>query len=501
LRTLLGDLLAHRLALAPEGALGKRLYDVVQGAIQDGSIATGSRLPATRDLAKDLSVSRNTVLAAYEQLQSEGYLQTRTGSGTFVSDALPESVPETEGVPVSAGRPFNFVRLSSRGSRLLTRSGAGAYQWGAFMPGVPDVSHMPHDIWRKIHLRLSRRMPVEALSYSGHGGCLQLQQALADYLRVIRSLNCTPDQILVTAGTHQSLDLLAKMLCDPGDRAWVEEPGYWGIRNVLAVNGIELLPTAVDDEGMTLPDLSGEARAPRLICVTPSHQYPLGSVMSLQRRHQLLALAKNAGSWVVEDDYDGEFRFTDSPIPALQGLAPDAPVIYLGTFSKTLYPGLRLSYMVVPKPLAARMKMAHSELYRGGNGLVQLTLAEFIREGHYAAHVRKMRQLYSRRRAELVRVIRESLGDKFIAQQSNAGLHLILSLPDNIDDVALSAELEQNGVLTRPLSAYYLLGTARRGLLLGYACVDEQQMAEKFAPILACLSRRITPGELPFHGA
>ncbi|ATZ12091.1 MocR-like pyridoxine biosynthesis transcription factor PdxR [Erwinia amylovora] len=489
--TLLGDLLAHRLAQNLNGTLGKRLYDVLQGAIQDGSIATGRRLPASRDLAKDLSVSRNTVLTAYEQLQSEGYLQTRAGSGTFVCDPLPESAPEVDKRPPADGQTFNFVRFSSRGARLLARSGAGRYQWGAFMPGVPDVSHMPHDIWRKIRLRISRRMPVEALSYSGHGGCLQLQQALADYLRVIRSVNCTPEQILITAGTHQSLDLLAKMLCDPGDRAWIEEPGYWGIRNVLAVNGIELLPTGVDEQGMMLPALSGEARPPRLICVTPSHQYPLGSVMSLQRRHQLLALAKSTGSWVVEDDYDGEFRFAETPIPALQGLAADAPVIYLGTFSKSLYPGLRLSYMVVPRPLAARMKMAHSELYRGGNGLEQLTLAEFIGEGHYAAHVRRMRQLYSRRRAALVQVIRENLGESFIARQSNAGLHLILALPDNIDDVALSAELEQNGVLTRPLSAYYLLGAAKRGLLLGYACVDEQQMAEKFAPILTCLASRL----------
>ncbi|MGE9552814.1 PLP-dependent aminotransferase family protein [Erwinia amylovora] len=496
MRTLLGDLLAHRLSQAPAGALGKRLYDVLQAAIQEGAIVTGSRLPASRDLAKELSVSRNTVLAAYEQLQSEGYLQTRTGSGTFVCDQLPERAPEaSEPVPASC-KAFNYASFSSRGTRVLGRCGAGAYQWGAFMPGVPDVSHMPHDIWRKIQLRLSRRMPVEALSYSSHGGSPELRQALADYLRVIRSLNCTHDQILITAGTHQSLDLLAKMLCDPGDGAWIEEPGYWGFRNVLAVNGVELLPTPVDENGMVLPDtasLSGVSRAPRLICVTPSHQYPLGSVMSLQRRQQLLALAKSSGSWVVEDDYDGEFRFGESPIPALQGLSPDAPVIYLGTFSKTLYPGLRLSYMVVPKPLAARMKIAHSELYRGGNGLVQLTLAEFIREGHYAAHVRRMRQLYSRRRAALVQVITSSLGAAFLAQQSNAGLHLILALPDSIDDVALAAELEQKGVLTRPLSAYYLQGTSRRGLLLGYACVEEQHMAATFAPLLQCLQRHLQP--------
>ncbi|MGX9362142.1 MocR-like pyridoxine biosynthesis transcription factor PdxR [Pantoea ananatis] len=490
MRSLLGDLLAQRLASLSGGTLNKRLYDVLQAAIQDGSIATATRLPASRDLARELSVSRNTVLAVYEQLQSEGYVQTRTGSGTFVSTVLPEQVPGEPLIrPVTP--PMKPVRLSRRGSRLLASSGAGSHQWGAFMPGVPDVSHMPHDIWRKIQLRLSRRLPVENLSYASHGGCVELQQALADYLRVIRSVNCTPEQVLITAGTHQSLDLLAKMLCDPGDRAIVEEPGYWGIRNVLAVNGVTLIPTEVDEQGLVLPPEQPDSPVPRLICVTPSHQYPLGAVMSLQRRHELLERAKSSGSWVVEDDYDGEFRFTGSPIPALQGLAADAPVIYLGTFSKTLYPGIRLSYMVVPKSLAARMKMAHSELYRGGYGLVQLTLAEFIREGHYAAHVRRMRQIYSRRRAALVEVISTSLGADWIVHHSNAGLHLVLRLPDSIDDVAFSAELEQCGVLTRPLSSYYLRGTPQRGLLLGYACVDETAIPAAFAPILTRLQHHL----------
>jgi len=300
LRSLLGDLLAQRLAALSGGTLNKRLYDALQAAIQDGSIATATRLPASRDLARELAVSRNTVLAVYEQLQSEGYLQTRTGSGTFVS-----------------------------------------------------------------------------------------------------------------------------------------------------------------------------------------------AVMSLQRRHELLERAKRSGSWVVEDDYDGEFRFSGSPMPELQGLAADAPVIYLGTFSKTLYPGIRLSYMVVPKSMATRMKMAHSELYRGGYGLVQLTLAAFIREGHYAAHVRRMRQIYSRRRAALVAVISQSLGADWIVHHSNAGLHLVLRLPDSIDDVAFSAELEQCGVLTRPLSSYYLQGTPQRGLLLGYACVDEADIPSAFAPVLARLEHHL----------
>jgi GntR family transcriptional regulator/MocR family aminotransferase len=484
LRSLLGDLLAQRLNTLSGGTLNKRLYDALQAAIQEGSIVTATRLPASRDLARELGVSRNTVLAVYEQLQSEGYLETRTGSGTFVSAVLPEQVPGSCSPAQPASPPLKNIRLSRRGAKLLSQSGAGSHQWGAFMPGVPDVSHMPHDIWRKIQLRISRRLPVETLSYASHGGCLELQQALADYLRVIRSVNCSAEQVLVTAGTHQSLDLLAKMLCDPGDSALVEEPGYWGIRNVLAVNGLELIPTAVDEQGLVLPPEQGDRPAPRLICVTPSHQYPLGAVMSLQRRHELLERAKSSGSWVIEDDYDGEFRFAGNPIPALQGLSADAPVIYLGTFSKTLYPGIRLSYMVVPKALAARMKMAHSELYRGGYGLAQLTLAEFIREGHYAAHVRRMRQIYRGRRAALVEIISRSLGPEWVAHHSNAGLHLILGLPESIDDVAFSAELEQRGVLTRPLSSYYLRGSPRRGLLLGYACVDETLMADAFAPIL-----------------
>lgn len=492
MRSLLGDFLAHRLSQRESGALGKRLYDALQQAIEEGAIAPATRLPASRDLARELSISRNTVLTAYEQLQSEGYLQTRTGSGTFVSEQLPEPHPNAEAYATEdRGVPFGLLSLSKRGTRLLSRRGASPYQWGAFMPGVPDVSHFPHDTWRKIQNRLSRRLPVESLSYSHPSGCVPLQQALAEYLRVVRSVVCSADQIVITAGTHQSLDFLAKMLCDHGDVAWVEEPGYWGIRNVLSVNGVDIVPIPVDANGLNPPALRGDDIPPRLICVTPSHQYPMGMVMSLDRRHQLLELAQTWGSWVVEDDYDSEFRFSESPIQALQGMVPRAPVIYLGTFSKTLYPGIRISYMVLPKPLAARMKMAHSELYRGGNGLMQLTLAEFIREGHYGAHVRRMRQLYNKRRAALIEVITRELGPEFLAPYNNAGLHLILALPDGIDDVAVSAELEQAGVLTRPLSAYYLAGAQRRGLLLGYACVDEAQIETAFAHVVRCLKRRL----------
>ncbi|MEE8730024.1 MAG: PLP-dependent aminotransferase family protein [Rahnella inusitata] len=498
MRSLLSDLILQRLtsmAGTTQSTLNKRVYQVLQQAIFDGSISPGIRLPASRDLAKELDISRNTVLAAYEQLQAEGYIQTRTGSGTFVTADLPSDGVIADRTLTKCAPARSHVTLSKRGSQLLTRTGVASHQWGAFMPGVPDVTQFPHDIWRKLQNRLSRRLHPEFLTYSRHGGCPQLQQALADYLRIVRSVDCTPDQILITAGTHQALDLLAKMICDPGDVAWIEEPSYWGIRNVLSVNGVDIHPIAVDDNGMDPPENQPEARAPKLICVTPSHHYPLGSVMGLARRQKILALAAQQGSWVVEDDYDSEFRYSGSPIPALQGLTSDAPVIYIGTFSKTLYPAMRISYVVLPRQLASRLKIAHSELYRGGNGFTQLTLAEFIREGHYAAHIRRMRLIYGKRRSALTRMIEQELGQEYMCENSNAGLHLILSLPDSIDDVALSAELEQKNVLTRPLSAYYLRPASRRGLLLGYGCVAEEDIETAFRHIVDSLKPRLIPSK------
>ena len=491
MRSLLSDLILHRLDSASGSNLNKRLYQALRIAILDASIPPSSRLPASRDLAKELGISRNTVLAAYEQLQAEGYIQTRTGSGTFVNADLPE-----DGIRADASHPAktpvrSMVQLSKRGTRLLGRTGAAPHQWGAFMPGVPDVTRFPHDIWRKLQNRLNRKLDPQYLTYSRHGGCAPLQQALADYLRMARSVSCTPEQILITAGTHEAIDLLAKVLCDQGDTAWIEEPSYWGIRNILSINGVEMKPVPVDENGMDPPDIEQDATPPRIICVTPSHQYPLGSVMSLARRQRILSLAVQHGSWIIEDDYDSEFRYSGSPIPALQGLLPDAPVIYIGTFSKTLFPGMRISYVVLPRALAAKLKIAHSELYRGGNGLAQLTLAEFIREGHYGAHIRRMRLSYGKRRNALARMIEQQLGKDFLCEYSNAGLHLILSLPDSIDDVALSAELEQKGVLTRALSAYYMHNTQRRGLILGYGCVELPRMETAFAILVSCLKQRL----------
>lgn len=482
--------------MGPEGVAGlgkplnRGLYACIRGAILDGSLAPATRLPPQRDLADELGLSRNTVMFAYEQLLAEGYLRARTGSGTFVADTAPERYLNAIAAAASDSGPRETPGLSPRGRRLLANASASPTQWGAFMPGVPDLRRFPHRRYAQIAARLWRQPPPEWLSYGHGGGLPALREAIAAHLRVARSVRCDAEQVLITEGIHQAIDLVVRLLGSPGDGAWVEEPSYWGIRGVLQVSDIGMVPMPVDDEGLTLPE-PGEGRdraPPRFIFVTPSHQYPMGAVMSLKRRRALLELARQHGSWIVEDDYDSEFRFSGQPIPSLQGMEPDAPVIYIGTFSKTLYPGLRMGYMVLPRELADAFQTAHADLYRAGHLMTQATVAEFMQAGDYAAHIRRMRPLYARRRAALSALIERYLGPGALnAQGSNAGLHLVLRLPDDADDVAVTAAARARGIVVRPLSKYYLGKSVRKGLLLGYACVPEEDIGPAFDILLGCL--------------
>ncbi|EMH4164751.1 PLP-dependent aminotransferase family protein [Pluralibacter gergoviae] len=486
MRSLVCDLLLLRLEAQPEGRLHKKLYNAVRAAILDGSLPTGSRLPPSRDLATQLGLSRNTVLTVYEQLLAEGYIVSRSGSGTFVADTVPDALLFTSGHHETSTGNARSVTLSARGENLLAHGRASPRQWGAFLPGVPDVTEFPHALLHKIRARVSRKPRPERLSYSPPGGSPALHQALMEYLRVARSVRCEPEQILIVEGIHQAIDLVSRMLCNPGDSAWIEEPAYWGIRNVLQMNGVSLKAVDVDLSGMDPPD-AGE-HPPRLIFVTPSHQYPLGCVMSLARRQRLLALAKQTGSWIVEDDYDSEFRFSGQPIPALQGLLDEAPVIYVGTFSKTLWPGMRLGYVVLPRPLAAALKTAHGELYRSGRLAEQEALAQFISEGHYTAHIRRMRLLYGRRRQRLAGLIVDYLGREALSEfNDNAGLHLVLKLDAGCDDTALADRANARGILVRPLSRYYLNEPVQRGLLMGFAAMPEEEMESAFKLLLECI--------------
>lgn len=487
MRSLVCDLLQLRLDEQPDGKLHKKLYNAIRLSILDGSLPPQSRLPPSRDLAGQLRLSRNTVLTVYEQLLAEGYLTSRSGSGTFVAQTVPDTLLSATGTPPLHAGEAPPPQFSDRGQALLEHSSASPNQWGAFLPGVPDVSAFPHALLHKIEARVSRKPQPMQFSYSPAGGSPALQQALVEYLRVARSVRCSAEQILITEGIHQAIDLVSRMLCNPGESVWIEEPAYWGIRNVLGSNGIRIQPIPVDRAGMDPPEHVDTP--PKLIFVTPSHQYPLGCVMSLERRQRLLALARQTGSWIVEDDYDSEFRFSGQPIPALQGLVEDAPVIYTGTFSKTLYPGLRLGYLVLPRPLMQALKTAHAELYRGGRLLTQEALALFIREGHYTAHIRRMRLLYARRRARLAGLIAEHIGKAALSDvNDNAGLHLVLSLPASCDDVALAQAANAKGILVRPLSRYYLGDTPTRGLLMGFAAMEEDEMEQAFLRLLSCIA-------------
>ncbi|CAI3119097.1 HTH-type transcriptional regulatory protein GabR [Acinetobacter baumannii] len=496
LRSLLGDHLLQRLQQDTEGKLHQRLFRCLRGAIIDGVIQPKTRLPASRDLASEIHVSRNTVLSAYEQLQAEGYLEARTGHGTWVAEKLPENFLNTQNKKkvVSSPNIQSSYALSQRGSNLLGYAAASPHQWGAFVPGAPDVTEFPHHIFSRIQARLSREPDINRLIYSNAGGCIELRSALADYLRVARSVQCDADQIIITEGIHQAIDLVSRALSDMGDKVWIEDPAYWGMRNTLRINGLDIQPMPVDAEGI-IPE-ENPAVPPKLIFVTPSHQYPLGSHLSLDRRRQLIQIARQHNSWIVEDDYDSEFRFSGQPYPSLQGLENNAPVLYMGTFSKTIYPSLRIGYLVIPKPLFSPLRIVAAELYRGGHLLEQKALAEFIREGHYEAHIRRMRLLYGKRRDYLVSLIQRYLGPEFIHEYDEAaGLHLVLKLPNSCDDVAIAATALERGVKVRPLSQYYMQSHAHaeRGLLMGFACVNEKDMVMAFGVLLQCLREAGVP--------
>ncbi len=489
MRTLYADHLLARLQSIPEGKLHYRLLKVLQQAIAEGIFPAETRLPASRDLAKELHISRNTVLNAYENLLAEGYVTARTGSGTWVAKTPPEFSSNAIHAPADhAERLLPTHTLSERGAELLGYANASPYQWGAFVPGVPDVTAFPHQLLRKIENRLQKSPEVEQLIYSNSGGCLQLRQALSDYLRVTRSVHADTEQIIITEGIHQTVDLVSRVLADAGDPVWVEDPGYWGTRNILRSNGLQLHALPVDGEGI-IPD-TFNFPLPKMIFVTPSHQYPLGGHMSHERRHQLLELARRHRFWIIEDDYDSEFRFSNPPHPALQGLEQNAPVLYMGTFSKTLYPALRMGYLVVPKSLSHPLRIAAAELYRGGHLIKQRAIAHFIQEGHFAAHIRRMRLLYHQRRQFLLGLISRYLGDEFLPRYCHdAGLHLVMTLPEGCDDVAIASDALHQGVIVRPLSQYYFTPQNQRGLLLGYACVDEQRLFSAFSLLKECLKQ------------
>ncbi len=443
------------------------LHECLRHAIRTGTLAAGTRLVATRALAAELGVARNTVLYAYEQLASEGFV-VPDRRGTVVADIAPERSRKPAPVP-QAG----LSRRAQNLRHLANRPDAG----GAFIPGLPDLQAFPLALWRRLLDRAWRGIAPQQLNYSDAAGEPALREAIADHLRASRGVVCEARQVFVTDGSQSSLDLCARACADEGDTVWLENPGYGGALAACRGAGLKIEGIDVDEEGMAPTAQDWQRRKPKLIYTTPSHQYPAGTVLSLARRMALIDGARRCGALIVEDDYDSEFRHDGPPLAAMQGLAPYAPVLYCGTFSKTMFPGLRIGYVVVPPELAPQLATMRAQSSMMGRVADQLALAEFLRSGQYALHLRRMRRLYRERRDALVLALQTHLGSIATVHGASAGMHLSLQLPDTLRDTDIRAAAMAEGIVVNALSMQAVQDGCRwNGLMLGYAQVPAERM-------------------------
>ncbi|MBS1796959.1 MAG: PLP-dependent aminotransferase family protein [Acidobacteria bacterium] len=480
-----------------ETPLFRQIYDSLRTAILQQRLAPGFKLPSSRELAVELKVSRNTVTAAFDQLAAEGYLVSRTGAGTFVSDAVPDEFqqPPKSARPPSAAPDETDRELSRRG-KIISRT-AAIFEYGSrvvrpFNPCLPNIQEFPYRIWARLAARRLNRPNRSLQGYGDPAGYEPLRREIAVYLGAARAVRCEPRQIIIVSGAQQALDLALRLLTDPGDAVWIEEPGNFGTRAAVTAAGARIVPVPVDEEGLDVEAGAAlDARA-RLVCVTPSHQYPLGVTMALKRRIELLKWANRTGSWILEDDYDSEYRYGSRPVASLQGLdARGGRVIYIGTFSKVLSPALRLGYLVVPPPLIDSFTTAKAILDRHSPIFEQMILADFFAEGHFARHIRRMRELYAERRELLKAAVRAAFGETVEIMPSEAGLHLTILLGDKSDDLAIARRAAELGINLEPLSALYTEEKNKKnGLVLGFASFSETEIREG-AEKLAAVCREI----------
>jgi GntR family transcriptional regulator/MocR family aminotransferase len=458
------------------------VYRGLRAAILRGELAPGARLPSTRALAADEGLSRNTVLRAYDQLLGEGYVVGRHGSATRVAAELPADVAA---IARGAARPRRRCPSVPRLSRYALRLGGERASWAVrerplpydFRYGRPSFADFPHATWNRVLARRARAAGARDLDYGDPAGLPTLRVAIADYVARARAVECRPEQVVVVYGSQQGLDLVARLLLDPGDRVVLEEPHYAGARRVFQAAGAHLVAVPVDGEGLCV-DAIRPATQMRLACVTPSHQFPTGAVMTLSRRIALLAWAERAGAYVLEDDYDSEYRYAGRPVESLQGLDRSGHVLYLGTFSKVMFPALRLGYLVLPEPLVAPFTAAKALADTGGAGLEQRALADFLNEGHFERHVRRTRARNRVRRAALLAAIAEHLGERAEVAGGGAGLHVLLRLRGMpaAQESALVHRAAAVGVGVYASARCYLGRPPGAGLLLGHGSLTADEI-------------------------
>jgi GntR family transcriptional regulator/MocR family aminotransferase len=465
----------------------RMLYEALRDAILEGLLPATTRLPATRVLAHELGIARNSAMFAYEQLAEEGFLHvSRQGSVVAPVGAQAHLKPAVnETLTAQLSRRIDGLRREPQAGPIAV----------SFRPGLPALDEFPMAQWRTAIARAWRRLDATDLGYARSAGSPELRQALVDYLKVSRGVRCDIEQVFITDGTQTSLDLCARILADAGDRVWIEDPGYTGARAAFQGANLSLVPIPVDADGIAPAALHWSQSPPKLIYVTPSHQYPLGSVLSIQRRMEIIEDARAHRAWIIEDDYDSEFRHTGSPFAAMQGLAGDTPVIYLGTFSKTMFPALRIGFMVVPPKLSREFARTLGEISRQGRAADQLALADFMRSGAYTRHLRRMRGLYSRRRTALQLAVERHFGDLLTVSGGAGGMHLSARLNAPLRDVDVCREARSAGLWVVPVSEF-CLAEARvadyNGLVLGYAGVPAA-LADEAVGKLARIVRSMLP--------
>ncbi len=481
-----------REAAAP---LHRQVYAGFRDAILRGDLAPGQQVPSSRALAAELEISRFPVLDAYAQLLAEGYFESRVGAGTFVASSLPRPAGQPR-------RPADEPSASRRTSNRSTlyppyEPNPWRFGWGAFGVHQPALEQFPFDLWSKLLSRHSRTLQVPSPNIRGPLGLKPFREAICSYLRTARAVRCDPDQVMVVSGSQQALDITTRVLLDPGDEAWIEEPCYPLVRSLLLGSGCRPVPVPVDDEGLDVSAGMRLAPKARVAFVTPSHHYALGVTMSASRRFQLLEWSRQASSWIVEDDYDSEYRYDSMPIPSLQGLDTSDRVIYIGTFSKVFRPSLRIGYIVIPADLVDRFASVRFSMDIFPAFLFQEALTDLMRDGHFVRHIRRMRSLYKARRAALVESLRVEFGDFLRIEGSEAGMHLTVTYPESfaasaadgargaasnvaggVTDTDIANRAAKDKLWLWPLSPCYSTNRRRQGFLLGFSNTSEEQMPE-----------------------
>lgn len=450
--------------------LYSQIYDKFRAAIVNRNLRAGERIPSTRSLASELGISRIPVLNAYEQLLAEGYFKSRVGSGTFVSSSLPSLLTPAGENSAGSSRARSMPRRIAHRSLLIPRYQRPAWMsgQGAFSLSQPAIDAFPFHVWSKLVARYCRNLHPSALQYGDPMGLKDLREAIGAYLRAARSVRCEWQQIMIVSGSQQALDISARALLDVGSPVWVEEPGYWLTRHILTAAECCLVPVPVDEDGLDVTLGIEQCRKARAAYVAPSHQYPFGATMSASRRLQLLEWAQSSGSWIIEDDYDSEYRYDSKPIASLQGLDHSSRVIYIGTFSKVLFPSLRVGYIVIPSDLVEHFLTVRHAMDVSPPHLSQAVLADFINEGHFSRHIRRMRLVYKERRQLLVNCIQKELDSLLQVHGAEAGMHLTVTLPKGYRDHVISVRAARQNLWVWPLSPSYLSASPRQGFILGF---------------------------------